>query len=138
MVKLSENESSMISVKVYKEDNVKLSILKTIFHFLINIFYGLDTKEFVLTLTDKNLYIDYMEWPGQSDIAFTEKIDRRNIRLYEVRKEGNEIITLLKSKGKPMTFIRDNENSSNLATELAKLLEEQYNEDNVITTGKHA
>jgi hypothetical protein len=134
MAKLPENESSIISFHVYREDSEKLSLFKTILHFLINAFYGLDTKEFVITLTEKNLYIDYLEWPGQSDIAFTERIDRKNIRLYKVRNEGNnEIITLLKSKGKPMTFIRINENSSNLATELAELLEGHYHEDHVVS-----
>lgn len=33
----------------------------------------------------------------------------------------------MKSKGKARTYLRDNDNSSNLATEMAKLIEQQHN-----------
>jgi hypothetical protein len=60
---------------------------------------------------------------GQLEVFVTEKINRKDIKAFEVKKEGNkEIIKLLKNKGKAITYMRDNENSANLATEMATLI----------------
>jgi hypothetical protein len=130
MAKLLNNEYSMVSFKTYKEG--KEEKRSTFITVLLNVILlrgtiGGGTKEFEFTLTNNNLYIDNIgyDMTGQLEIYVTEKIDRRDMKSFEVRKEGNkEIIALLKSKGKTITYIRDNENSSNLATVMAKLIAE--------------
>lgn len=130
MAKLLNNEYSMVSFKTYKEGKTEKT--NTIITVLLNFLLlrgigGSGTKEFEFTLTNNNLYIDNIgyDMTGQLEIFVTEKIDRKDIKAFEVNKEGTkEIITLLKCKGKPMTYIRDNENSLNLATEMAILIEQ--------------
>ena len=127
MAKLLNDEYSMVSFKTYKE-NKSNTILTVLLNFLLlRGVAGSGTKEFELILTNDNLYIDSIgyDMTGQLEIFVTEKFDRRDIKSFEVKKEGTkEIITLLKSKGKPITYIRNNEDSSNLATEMAKLIAE--------------
>ena len=130
MAKLLNNEYSMVSFKTYKEG--KEEKRNTLITVLLNIILlrgtiGGGTKEYEFTLTNNNLYIDNIgyDMTGQLEIYVTEKIDRRDIKSFEVKKEGSkEEITLLKSKGKSKTYIRDNGDSSNLATEMAKLIAE--------------
>ena len=60
---------------------------------------------------------------GQTEIFYTEQIDRRDIKSLEVKKERTkEIITLLRTKGKEEIFIRDSDDSLNLASEMADLI----------------
>lgn len=128
MAKLLNNEYSMVSFKTYKEG--KEEKRSTFITVILNVILlrgtiGGGTKEFEFTLTNNNLYIDNIgyDMTGQLEVYVTEKIDRRDIKSFEVKKEGNkEVITLLKSKGKQINYIRDNENSSNLATEMAKMI----------------
>lgn len=128
MAKLLNDEYSMVSFKTYKE--CKTEQTSTVITVLLNflLFRGIGgsgAKQFIFTLTNSNLFIDDIgyDMTGQLEIFVTEKINRKDIKSFEVKKEENkEIITLLKSKGKPMTYIRDNENSSNLATEMAILI----------------
>ena len=128
MAKLLDNEYSMVSFKACKEskEDKKNTIITVLLNFLL--FRGVGgsgTKEFIFTLTNNHLYIDDIgyDMTGQLEIFVTEKIDRKDINSFEVRKEGNkEIITLSKSKGKPITYISDNKNLLDLATEVAKLI----------------
>jgi len=130
MAKLLNNEYSMVSFKTYKEGKEEKK--STFITVLLNIILlrgigGSGSKEFEFTLTNNNLYIDDIgyDMTGQLEVFVTEKIDRRDIKSFEVTKEGNkEVITLLKSKGKPITYTRDNGDSSNLATEMAKMIVE--------------
>jgi hypothetical protein len=127
MAKLLEDEYFMVSFKTYKE-NKENTVLTVLLNFLLlRGVGGSGSKEFVLTLTNESLYIDDIgyDMTGQLEIFVTKKIDRRAIKSFEVKKEGNkEIITLLQSKGKPVTYIRSNEDSSSLATEMDKLINE--------------
>jgi len=128
MAKLLDNEYSMVSFKARKGD--KEARRNTIITIILNVLLlkgtgGSGTKEFMFTITNKRLYIDDIgyDMTGQVNIYVTEKIDRKDINSFEVRKEGNkEIITLIKTNGKTATYVRDNENVSDLATEMAKLI----------------
>jgi hypothetical protein len=125
MAKLLDNEYSMVSFKTYKNNksNTFLNILLNVV--LLRGIAGSGSKEFVLTLTNNNLYIDAIgyDMTGQREIFYTEQIDRRDIKSLEVKKERTkEIITLLRTKGKEEIFIRDNDDSLNLAFEMAGLI----------------
>ncbi|WP_238899565.1 hypothetical protein [Clostridium sp. YIM B02500] len=128
MAKLLDNEYSMVSFKARKGD--KEARRNTIINIILNIFVlegkgGSGTKEFMFTLTNNHLYIDDIGYDltGQVDIYLTEKFDRKDIKSFKVRKEGNkEIISLVTTNGKTVTYVRDNENASDLATEMAKLI----------------
>lgn len=125
MAKLLDNEYSMVSFKTYKINKVT-----TFLNVLLNIILlrgvaGSGSKEFVLTLTNNNLYIDAIgyDMTGQTEVFYTEKLDRADIKSFNVKKEGTkEIIILSKNKGKEETYIKDNDNSINLASEMAKLI----------------
>ena len=127
MAKLLKDEYSMVSFKTYKD--AKREKTNTFINVLLNFLFrgiaGSGTKEFEFTLTNNNLYIDNIgyDMTGQLEVFVTEKINRKDIKAFEVKKEGNkEIIKLLKNKGKSITYMRDNENSANLATEMATLI----------------
>lgn len=127
MAKLLKDEYSMVTFKTYKDG--KREKTNTVINVILNFFFrgiaGSGTKEFEFTLTNDNLYIDNIgyDMTGQLEIFVTEKINRTDIKAFEVIKEGNkEIIKLLKSNGKAITYMRDNENSANLATEMATLI----------------
>ena len=106
MAKLLDNEYLMVSFKASKGD--KEARRNTIITIILNVLLlkgtgGSGTKEFMFTLTNKRLYIDDIgyDMTGQVNIYVTEKIDRKDINSFEVRKEGNkEIITLIKTNGK--------------------------------------
>lgn len=127
MAKLLKDEYSMVSFKTYKEGKIEKTntIINVLLNFLFRGVAGSGTKEFEFTLTNNNLYIDNIgyDMTGQLEVFVTEKINRKDIKAFEVKKEGNkEIIKLLKNKGKSITYMRDNENSANLATEMATLI----------------
>lgn len=125
MARLLDNEYSMVSFKTYK-----INKATTFVNILLNIILlrglaGSGSKEFALTLTNNNLYIDAIgyDMTGQTEIFYTEKIDRGDIKSFEVKREGTkEIITLSKTKSKEETYIRDNDDSINLASEMANLI----------------
>ena len=127
MAKLLDNEYSMVSFKTYK-----INKATTILNILINVILlrgiaGSGSKEFTLTLTNNNLYIDAIgyDMTGQTEIFYTEKIDREDIKAFKVKREGTkEIITLSTTKSKEETYIKDNDNSINLASEMAKFIAE--------------
>lgn len=127
MAKLLKDEYSMVTFKTYKDGKREKTntIISVLLNFLFRGIAGSGTKEFEFTLTNNNLYIDNIgyDMTGQLEAFVTEKINRKDIKAFEVKKEGNkEIIKLLRSKGKPITYMRDNENSLNLATEMATLI----------------
>jgi len=127
MATLLDNEYSMVSFKTYK-----INKATTILNILLNVILlrgiaGSGSKEFALTLTNNNLYIDAIgyDMTGQTEIFYTEKIDREDIKTFKVKREGTkEIITLSTTKSKEETYIKDNDNSINLASEMAKLIAE--------------
>jgi hypothetical protein len=127
MAKLLKDEYSMVTFKTYKDGKREKTntIINVLLNFLFRGVAGSGTKEFEFTLTNNNLYIDNIgyDMTGQLEVFVTEKINRKDIKAFEVKKEGNkEIIKLLKNKGKAITYMRDNENSANLATEMATLI----------------
>jgi antitoxin component of RelBE/YafQ-DinJ toxin-antitoxin module len=127
MAKLLKDEYSMVTFKTYKDGNREKTntIISVLLNFLFRGVAGSGTKEFEFTLTNNNLYIDNIgyDMTGQLEVFVTEKINRKDINAFEVKKEGNkEIIKLLKNNGKAITYMRDNENSANLATEMATLI----------------
>ena len=127
MATLLDNEYSMVSFKTYK-----INKATTILNILLNVILlrgiaGSGSKEFALTLTNNNLYIDAIgyDMTGQTEIFYTEKIDREDIKAFKVKREGTkEIITLSTTKSKEEIYIRDNDNSINLASEMAKFIAE--------------
>jgi hypothetical protein len=127
MAKLLKDEYSMVSFKTYKDGKREKTntFINVLLNFLFRGIAGSGTKEFEFTLTNNNLYIDNIgyDMTGQLEVFVTEKINRKDIKAFEVKKEGNkEIIKLLKNSGKAITYIRDNENSANLAAEMAALI----------------
>ena len=127
MAKLLKDEYSMVSFKTYKDG--KRAKTNTFINVLLNFLFrgiaGSGTKEFEFTLTNNNLYIDNIgyDMTGQLEVFVTEKIDRKDIKAFEVLKERNkEIIKLIKNNDKAIIYKRDNENSANLATEMAALI----------------
>ncbi|WP_160686938.1 hypothetical protein [Clostridium sp. C2-6-12] len=127
MAKLLKDEYSMVTFKTYKVGKREQTntIISVLLNFIFRGIAGSGTKEFEFTLTNNNLYIDNIgyDMTGQLEVFVTEKINRKDIKAFEVKKEGSkEIIKLSKSKGKAITYIRDNENLANLATEMAKLI----------------
>jgi len=129
MAKLLDNEYSMISFSTYKNSKVNATT-----NILINLISrgisGSGSKEFVLTLTNNNLYIDAMGYNmiGQEEIFYTDKLDRKDITSFEVKKEGTKELIILLVKGKSTEYIKNNEDSTNLASEMATLINE--NKDN--------
>lgn len=127
MAKLLNNEYSMISFKTYKENKSTTFLTVLLNLILLRGIAGSGTKQFQVTLTNENLYIDNIgyDMTGQLEVFVTEKINRQDIESLEVKKEGlKEIITLFKKNGKPTTYVRDNEDQLNLASELKKLISE--------------
>lgn len=128
MAKILDSEYCMVSFKTYKIKRANTFLNVLLNFILLRGVAGSGSKEFVLTLTNDNLYIDAIgyDMTGQREIFYTEKIDRRDIKSFEVKREGTkEIITLSKTKGKEETYIRDNENLINLASEMANLIAEK-------------
>lgn len=127
MAKLLKDEYSMVSFKTYKDGKREKTntFINVLLNFLFRGIAGSGTKEFEFTLTNNNLYIDNIgyDMTGQLEVFVTEKIDRKDIKAFEVLKERNkEIIKLIKNSDKAIIYIRDNENSANLATEMAALI----------------
>lgn len=128
MANLLDNEYSMVSFKAHKRE--KEVRRDTIINFIVGVFMlgsraGSGTKGFAFTLTNEHLYIDNIGYDltGQVDVYLTETLDRKDINSFKVKKEGNnEIITLVTTKGKTETYVRKNEDASDLATEMEKLI----------------
>ena len=127
MATLLDNEYSMVSFKTYKINKATTFLNIILNVILLRGIAGSGSKEFILNLTNNNLYIDAIgyDMTGQTEVFYTEKIDRQDIKSFEVKREGTkEIITLSTTKSKKETYIRDNDNSINLASEMAKFIAE--------------
>jgi hypothetical protein len=126
MSDILNGEDVLFSIKSHK--NIKTStIIVNIFANLISRgVAGRVTNDFKLILTQENLYIEatgYSTWGGLPENINTEKINREDIKFFEVENESSEeIITITTTKNKKMTFIRDNEKNDNLGLEMSKLI----------------
>jgi hypothetical protein len=126
MSDILNGEDVLFSIKSHK--NIKTStIIVNIFANLISRgVAGRVTNDFKLILTHENLYVEatgYSTWGGLPETINTEKINREDIKFFEVENENSEeIITITTTKNKKMTFIRDNEKNDNLGLEMSKLI----------------
>lgn len=62
---------------------------------------------------------------GLSDIAYTDKISRENIKSFNVKNEdAKEYIEIITKDDKVANFIRDNEKKNDLALVMSSILKE--------------
>ena len=87
---------------------------------------GRVTNDFKLTLTNEKLYIEattYSAWGGLPETLYTDKISREDINSFEVKSEGaEEIIEIITTDDKTMSFVRDNEKNNDLALVMSTLI----------------
>lgn len=126
MPKVLNGEKILCSIKSHKD--IKTStIIANFFANLVTMgLAGMVTNNFNLILTPENLYIEakgYSTWGGLPEERYTDKINRKDIKSFEVKSDGfEEFITITTTKNKKLTFIRNNENNNNLALEMSKLI----------------
>ena len=127
MLTLFNKEMVLCSIKCSKNIH-KASVVGNFFTNLVSLgVAGSVTNDFKLTLTVENLYIEsigHAPWGGLAEVLNTEKIDKKDIKSFKVVDNGSEeIIELVKTNGKSITFTRNNEKKNNLALDMAKFID---------------
>jgi len=114
---------SIITHKTIKNSSIATNVVTNLFSLGVA---GRVTNDFKLILTKENLYIEattYCAWGGLPETLYTDKINREDIKSFEVKSEGtDEIIELITNDDNVITFVRDNEKNNDLALIMSALI----------------
>ncbi|OCA99610.1 hypothetical protein [Clostridium beijerinckii] len=128
MASVLNDEEILCSINSYKDIKASSKVANTLVNLLAQGVAGGVVNDFKLILTPKNLYIQaitHSVWGGLSDIAYTDKISRENIKSFDVKNEdAKEYIQIITKDDKVANFIRDNEKKNDLASVMSSLLKE--------------
>ncbi|MBN7576763.1 MULTISPECIES: hypothetical protein [Clostridium] len=128
MASVLNDEEILCSINSYKDIKASSKVANTLVNLIGQGVAGGVVNDFKLILTPKNLYIQaitHSVWGGLSDIAYTDKISRENIKSFNVKNEdAKEYIQIITKDDKEANFIRDNEKKNDLALVMSSLLEE--------------
>ncbi|WP_271808723.1 hypothetical protein [Clostridium beijerinckii] len=128
MASILNDEEILCSINSYKDIKASSKVANTLVNLLAQGVAGGVVNDFKLILTPKNLYIQaitHSVWGGLSDIAYTEKISRENIKSFNVKNEdAKEYIQIITKDDKVANFIRDNEKKNDLALVMSSILKE--------------
>ncbi|WP_270566538.1 hypothetical protein [Clostridium beijerinckii] len=128
MASILNDEEVLCSINSYKDIKASSKVANTLVNLLAQGVAGGVVNDFKLILTPKNLYIQaitHSVWGGLSDIAYTEKISRENIKSFNVKNEdAKEYIQIITKDDKVANFIRDNEKKNDLALVMSSILKE--------------
>ncbi|WP_026887051.1 hypothetical protein [Clostridium beijerinckii] len=128
MASILNDEEILCSINSYKDIKASSKVANTLVNLIGQGVAGGIVNDFKLILTPKNLYIQaitHSAWGGLSDIAYTDKISRENIKSFNVKNEdAKEYIQIITTDNKVGNFIRDNEKKNDLALMMSVLLEE--------------
>lgn len=122
------DEEVLCSINSYKDIKTSGKVVNTIANFIGKGVAGGVINDFKLILTPENLYIQAIEhavWGGLPDIAYTDKISRKDIEFFEVRNQDDkEFIKIITKDSEEKNFIRDNEKRNDLALMMSMLITE--------------
>ncbi|AQS06774.1 MULTISPECIES: hypothetical protein [Clostridium] len=128
MASVLNDEEILCSINSYKDIKASSKVANTLVNLLAQGVAGGVVNDFKLILTPKNLYIQaitHAVWGGLSDIAYTDKISRENIKSFNVKNEdAKEYIEIITKDDKVANFIRDNEKKNDLALVMSSILKE--------------
>ncbi|CUU49869.1 hypothetical protein [Clostridium beijerinckii] len=128
MASVLNDEEILCSINFYKDIKASSKVANTLVNLLAQGVAGEVVNDFKLILTPKNLYIQaitHSVWGGLSDIAYTDKISRENIKSFNVKNEdAKEYIQIITKDDKVANFIRDNEKKNDLALVMSSILKE--------------
>lgn len=128
MASVLNDEEILCSINSYKDIKASSKVANTLVNLLAQGVAGGVVNDFKLILTPKNLYIQaitHSVWGGLSDIAYTDKISRENIKSFNVKNEdAKEYIEIITKDDKVANFIRDNEKKNDLALVMSSILKE--------------
>ncbi|MFW2504486.1 MULTISPECIES: hypothetical protein [Clostridium] len=128
MASVLNDEEILCSINSYKDIKASSKVANTLVNLLAQGVAGGVVNDFKLILTPKNLYIQaitHSVWGGLSDIAYTDKISRENIKSFNVKNEdAKEYIQIITKDDKVANFIRDNEKKNDLALVMSSILKE--------------
>ncbi|MFL0166467.1 hypothetical protein [Candidatus Clostridium helianthi] len=128
MASVLNDEEILCSINSYKDIKASSKVANTLVNLIGQGVAGGVVNDFKLILTPKNLYIQaitHSVWGGLSDIDYTDKISRENIKSFNVKNEdAKEYIQIITKDDKEANFIRDNEKKNDLALVMSSLLEE--------------
>ncbi|NRT36662.1 hypothetical protein OD350_16615 [Clostridium beijerinckii] len=128
MASVLNDEEILCSINSYKDIKASSKVANTLVNLLAQGVAGEVVNDFKLILTPKNLYIQaitHSVWGGLSDIAYTDKISRENIKSFNVKNEdAKEYIQIITKDDKVANFIRDNEKKNDLALVMSSILKE--------------
>lgn len=128
MASVLNDEEILCSINSYKDIKASSKVANMLVNLLAQGVAGGVVNDFKLILTPKNLYIQaitHSVWGGLSDIAYTDKISRENIKSFNVKNEdAKECIEIITKDDKVANFIRDNEKKNDLALVMSSILKE--------------
>ncbi|NRY59664.1 hypothetical protein [Clostridium beijerinckii] len=128
MASVLNDEEILCSINSYKDIKASSKVANTLVNLIGQGVAGGVVNDFKLILTPKNLYIQaitHSVWGGLSDIAYTDKISRENIKSFNVKNEdAKEYIQIITKDDKVANFIRDNEKKNDLALVMSSILKE--------------
>ncbi|ALB44881.1 hypothetical protein [Clostridium beijerinckii] len=128
MASVLNDEEILCSINSYKDIKASSKVANMLVNLLAQGVAGGVVNDFKLILTPKNLYIQaitHSVWGGLSDIAYTDKISRENIKSFNVKNEdAKEYIEIITKDDKVANFIRDNEKKNDLALVMSSILKE--------------
>ncbi|MBC2458860.1 hypothetical protein [Clostridium beijerinckii] len=128
MASVLNDEEILCSINSYKDIKASSKVANMLVNLLAQGVAGGVVNDFKLILTPKNLYIQaitHSVWGGLSDIAYTDKISRENIKSFNVKNEdAKEYIQIITKDDKVANFIRDNEKKNDLALVMSSILKE--------------
>ncbi|NOW05652.1 hypothetical protein [Clostridium beijerinckii] len=128
MASVLNDEEILCSINSYKDIKASSKVANTLVNLIGQGVAGGVVNDFKLILTPKNLYIQaitHSVWGGLSDIAYTDKISRENIKSFNIKNEdAKEYIQIITKDDKVANFIRDNEKKNDLALVMSSILKE--------------
>ena len=101
MAKIPESENILCSLKTHKEIKNSLVAANVISNLLSGSIAGRIVNDFVLTLTQKHLYIaatSYSPWGGAAETNNEDIIPIKDIESFNVAEENNENVITITSK----------------------------------------
>ena len=130
---ISKNELKIVEIKVYVELEDKIKTGEVLVNAALGLFGivgGEAPTNFNIALTDKNLYIEAVglsEWGRLPESKYVETIPVEQIKLFNVTNDGNkELIEIKTTRHKSYNFIRNNFEGDNLAAQMAKNINNDY------------
>lgn len=121
------NEKIICSINCYKNVIKSDELANIAVNLVTGGVAGRVLSDFKLILTQEKLYIqtiEYAAWGGLSEVLYTDKIIREDIKSFKVEiKDNKEFIKITTMDNKAIDFIRDNEKNDDLALIMASIID---------------